>query len=377
MPFKPAPPIRTILRGPQGPVTCLAVSASTIYAGSWDNEVHSWSLADHKPFKRFRGGHNDFVKAVAYHAFLLPSNEKSEPTYTQMLLSGGADGYVVVWNAESAEKLHVLRGHSRGVLDIALQPPLPLQGSGSIDSTTVVVWSAGSDRTIRRWQVGPGKAEALPFVVQQSNDQGAVQSQTEEELVVHDTSVNRLGFTWTESTADDSGALPSQTLRLLTASSDKTAKVFDFTSSDPLHPPILTASFVHPDFVRDVCEMPETGLIATACRDETIRLWRIDDPEEAEEQYDGHFEEVTALCLCEVAGKSVLVSSSIDATVRPWSRYMTTDDLGREGEEGDTKIALAAAADNEHANDANQKVAAVQLTEDEERELAELMDDDD
>ncbi|KAL8829355.1 MAG: hypothetical protein Q9191_002064, partial [Dirinaria sp. TL-2023a] len=85
-----------------------------IFAGSWDKSIHSWSLSTRAPGKRLVGGHTDFVKCICACRF---RNGKS------LLLSGGADANIVVWDPVAGEKLQILRtGHSRGILDLAIDP---------------------------------------------------------------------------------------------------------------------------------------------------------------------------------------------------------------------------------------------------------------
>lgn len=80
------------------------------------------------------------------------------------------------------------------------------------------------------------------------------QSDTQQVLLVHDTSVYKLLF-------DADGDL-------WTASADKTAKCL---VRDDAWKPNLTLK--HPDFVRDVVVHEQGGWVITACRDEEVRVW--------------------------------------------------------------------------------------------------------
>lgn len=82
--------------------------------------------------------------------------------------------------------------------------------------------------------------------------------------------------------------------------------------------------------------------------------------------FSGHFEEVTGLLLV----GSTVVSVSIDATIRQWS--LKLDDLQAAIAEAEEEKAGTKKGVEEEVEPANK---ASLLTEDEERELAGLMDD--
>lgn len=77
--------------------------------------------------------------------------------------------------------------------------------------------------------------------------------------------------------------------------------------------------------------------------------------------FSGHYEEVTGLVLL----GSTVVSVSIDATIRQWS--LKPDEL---------EIAVAKAKKNNEEDEEEQQNPGTMLTEEEERELAELMAED-
>lgn len=105
----------------------------------------------------------------------------------------------------------------------------------------------------------------------------------------------------------------------------------------------------------------------TAGRDEDVKVW---DGASGKLQhvYEGHFEEVTGLL---VLGRGV-VSVGIDATVRQWD--LSSDGLGRavrEAEEGRGGVEKEMEMEREEV----MKPEVGGLTEEEERELEDLMGD--
>nr|KMM67948.1 hypothetical protein CPAG_04281 [Coccidioides posadasii RMSCC 3488] len=296
-----------VYRGPTAPLTSLSFSpdGKTVFSGCWDKSIWSWDVKTRKPGRRYLG-HTDFVKTVLY----------PRVSGFNILISGGADAEVIIWDVSKGTRLHVLKDHSRGVQDLILDP-VATEASG-----VITVFSAGSDRTI------------LPFSIPSSPGSLAVS----EPILEHETSVYRLFF-------DEDGDL-------WTASADKTVKCLTRESgwkSDLI--------LEHPDFVRYVVVHEAGGWVITACRDEDVRIWNRATGE-LHHTYHGHFEEVTGLLLL----GSKVVSVSIDGTIRQWS--LRPEDLHQAKLE-----ARGVPKDEETAQGGGM------LTEEEERELDELLNE--
>lgn len=305
-----------VYRGPLAPVTSLAVCDDSLVAGCWDKHVWSWSASTGRATRRYEG-HADFVKAVLC----------ARVGATKLLLSAGADATIIVWDLISGARLHQLTGHARGVQALALDPFSDLAADGG-----VTVFSAGSEREIRRWRVSAAvAAEFAP----------ATTTTTTTLATAHETSVYAFHF-------DADGDL-------WTASADKTAKCLARERGWA-----TDTELVHPDFVRDVVVSEAAGVVVTACSDEEVRVW---DKAEGvlRHVWRGHYEEVTGLVVLE--GGREVVSVSLDGTVRRWGLSGAAIERAKEEEQ--------------RARDGVEKesVEKEMLTEDEERELQELMDD--
>ncbi|KAL2828402.1 WD40-repeat-containing domain protein [Aspergillus cavernicola] len=298
-----------LFKGPTAPVTsiCFSSDGQLLFAGCWDKTVWSWDVASKQPKIRYEG-HTDFVRSV------VSTRLKGQ----DLLISGGADAQILVFDIVSGKRMHVLKGHAKGIQDLAIDP-----ATLDLDSSERVVFSSGSDREIRHFDISNGSQDLTGT----------------EALLAHDTNVNKLNF-------DQDGDL-------WTASADKATKCL---VRDDGWKPNLTLR--HPDFVRDVVIDEQGGWIITACRDEDIRIWNRSTGQ-LHHTFSGHYEEVTGLVLLGLT----LVSVSIDATVRQWS--LKPDDLR-------DAVAEAAKPPTEEPS-ANPESA---LTEEEERELAELMEED-
>lgn len=240
----------------------------------------------------------------------------------EILVSASADASIIVWDVATEEKLHILKGHTRGILALALDT-----ADYHVNKDSVTVFSAGSDREIRRWNIALSAAsEVQPSPV-----------------IAHETSIDAIHF-------DSDGDL-------WTASADKTAKCLSRGREWE-----EDSKFVHPDFVRDVVVDDEGGWVVTACRDEGIRVWDKGSGM-LHHTFSGHYEEVTGLLL--LPGQR-LVSVSIDATVRQWSLKM--QELAKAVKEAEDER-LDAVKEKDSENNEGM------MTVEEEAELAELLED--
>ncbi|KAH9874846.1 hypothetical protein J1614_004333 [Plenodomus biglobosus] len=301
--------------GPVAPLTSIAVSptSETLFAGCWDKSVWSWSISSRQPAIRYQG-HGDFVKAVA----------ASTVGGKDILASASQDATIIVWDVATGNKLHILKGHTRGILALAVDPADQDPGKDS-----VTLFSAGSDREIRRWTIGLTSASE----VQPSP------------LIAHETSIDAIHF-------DSDGDL-------WTASADKTAKCLSRGREWE-----EDSAFDHPDFTRDVAIDEDGGWVVTACRDENVRVWDRASGK-LHHTFTGHFEEVTGLVL--TSGQRV-VSVSIDGTVRQWS--LRTPDLAKAIQEAEEER-----LGKEKEKEPEKKEGM--MTAEEEAELAELLEESD
>ncbi|KAL3467642.1 WD40-repeat-containing domain protein [Aspergillus heterothallicus] len=298
-----------IFKGPTAPVTslCFSPNGHLLFAGSWDKSVWSWDVKTTQTKLRYEG-HTDFVRAVA----------STRLNGQDLLISGGADAQILVFDITNGQRLHVLKGHAKGIQDLSVDPV-----TIDTDSSERVIFSAGSDREIRQFDISKGSQDLTGT----------------EALLAHDTNIYKLFF-------DQDGDL-------WTASADKTAKCL--VREDGWK---ANLALTHPDYVRDVVVDERGGWVVTACRDEEIRVWNRSTGQ-LNHTFSGHYEEVTGLALLD----SKLVSVSIDATIRQWS--LKPEDLANAVEQ-----ATKPPPEEQMAN------AGSMLTEEEERELAELLEED-
>lgn len=311
------------------PVTCLTsyggrqsaasdAITQSVFAGAWDKNITRFTLSqdatsgalgiNQVSFK----AHNDFVKCL----LVAPTPDKQT-----VLLSGGADGDVNIWTFEG-KRLAVLKPQSRGIECLALDPLSSPEAPRVFFST--------SQREIYSFELPPVNAtSAAPLKIS-------------EPIIQHETSVYKLEF-------DSDGDL-------WTASADKTAKRLVRENKF-----VADTTLAHPDFVRDIVIFEPSSLAITACRDEEVRVWN-SGTSQLLHLFTGHFEEVTGLAMT----GSLLISVSIDATLRKWS--LAPSDL---------KKAITESKDSKLLDQVPEPVSDFGgLTEEEEAQLRALMEEE-
>jgi len=231
--------ISEVYSGPTAPLTSLAINlnAKILFAGCWDKTIWSWSTQSKPTRTQQRGrrynGHNDFVKAVLC----------IQVKQMDVLISGSADACVIIWNVETGERLHTLRGgHTRGILHLAVDPttyPVQSPSKDEEGKTSIVIFSASSDREIRRWHLSTDLASASEI-------------DTDKPIVKHETSVFNLCF----DNNDD----------LWTGSADGRVKCLSRERNWE-----ADTILVHGDYVDSV--VVNDRWTVTAGRDEDIKVW--------------------------------------------------------------------------------------------------------
>jgi WD40 repeat protein len=182
-------------------------------------------------------GHADFVKSLLY----IPTSNG-----VGLLLSGSSDKNIIIWNPVTGTRICTLRGHTRAVGTLALDPVLSSEEEA-------VVFAGGSEREIRRWRI--------PL----SNPAGA--KEDEQTILEHDTSVHKIRFS-----GEDADCWSS--------SADGTARRMDVRA--PVKAGMEDKEgwrtemiLKHPDFVNDVVVAGRGKWVVTACRDEEVRVWEV------------------------------------------------------------------------------------------------------
>lgn len=319
-------------------MTCLAIGGKdggVVFAGSWDKSVWSWDIATRQPLKRY-DGHSDFVKSVV----------TGRLGGRDILVSGGADKKILVWDVATGRRLYTLKDPHTTMMSLqslAVDPALST-------ADELVVVSASSDPYVRRWRLRVDGGELMP---EEPLEPGVERVAIEE----HETSVYKVLF---DAAGDD--------VDLWTASADGTAKCLararKFAADD---------TFEHGDFVKGLAVTE--AYVLTGGFSQDIKVWDRTTGGLLH-TLSAHFDEITDFAVVRgtaASGGDVLCSVSIDCTIRTWPLDKTALDATVE----EMRKAAEPAGDDDKDEDKKKEDAGPGLmTAEEEAELAALMDDD-
>ncbi|KAJ1864250.1 hypothetical protein LPJ78_003479 [Coemansia sp. RSA 989] len=318
-----------------GPVTAVALlnrdynGSQIALSASWDKSIRMWPVDNPQHTLAVFSGHADFVKCLAVHPTL------------PLVYSGSADKSIMYWKLPESSELM-----ANCDTPPTINPVKTIKGqhTGQIYALCIdpvsadVLYSTGSDASIRAWNAQTGAAIHSDDMEQWFIPRG------EHKTNVFDCKV-------TENT-------------LWTASADKTAIGWDVETR--------AADLVleHDASVNAVLPIPQAGIVATGVHGGVIYIWKVNSgsPEIIREIH-AHTDDVTCL---RAAGRK-FYSSALDGTLRTWDIKDIVDFTG--GMEYIPAELEALKQSSAKPKDNLAKASNSALTEEEERELAELMSD--
>lgn len=328
-----------VLRGHQRSVRSVAADPRGVWAASGDEAgvIRIWDL-EQKRERRVVAGHRHWVTGLG----ILPK--------AGQILSGSADTTIKVWDAVTGQALRTLRGHTRAVTCLAVDPQENWFASGGEDGT-VRIWQAESELA----GVKESFEHEAPITALTVLPTGEIASASEDETV---RLWNREGGhqTTLRGHVAPVTCLLGGRAWLLSGSADRTLRAWRLDGSrkvqtlgQPLTSPPVSGGAVtslawadsdrvlsagedgivrlwDPDSGRQIEQYEPAGgtLGALVALDEwvvgggsarEVMVWRKSDGRVAR-KLAGHESSVTCLA---PAGLDLIVSGSLDATLRTWS----------------------------------------------------------
>ncbi|KAI9137687.1 WD40-repeat-containing domain protein [Paraphysoderma sedebokerense] len=235
-------------------------------SGSWDKTVKVWDAKSKATLRTF-SPHPDYVKSL----LIVP--------HRGVFITGCHDAAIRIFSIKTGNLLAQVKSHTRAVDGLELE----INGEW--------LWSCSSDGIIRRWKL-----------FWEASEEGTYNVTCEESNVLrgHDTSVCCLSISG--GYGDD-----ESDVEVWSGSADKSVRRWDLKSLKP------DTMLNHPDFVKSLVLIHENSYVVTGCRDGIIRVWNT-ATEELTKEVEGHFDEVSCLCLID----DTVYSASLDGTIRRW-----------------------------------------------------------
>ncbi|KDQ60628.1 hypothetical protein JAAARDRAFT_31591 [Jaapia argillacea MUCL 33604] len=328
---------RRIFRGHGGPVTCLAFceDQKILITGSWDKAINLWD-SQTKDLISSTPAHSDFVKTL----LVVPS--------LKLLISGSSDKSVRFWDLSKPRDGKPLAG--LGSISSHTRPVEALEAHPT-SSTSAILFTGDTMGIIKVWEL-----------TLEGGPSPRWRSTLKTELTHHRTRINEMAY--------GNG-------QLWTASADDTIQIIEYpppaTATKPL-PPITHPTAVRCFLALSLTELAEPYLITGA--GDVIRVYDVSSPDEPDllNEMDAHWHDVTALRLWvrkttgddgKARVEPWIVSASLDGTLRKWRLSEMLTPQAKTPAEKPKPVTPPPA-----------KSGGFAMTEEEERELAELMDED-
>eukprot|EP00667_Euglena_gracilis_P011696 EG_transcript_11974 len=332
----PTTPAKFTLEGHRASVTCVVLHPKypLVVSGSEDTTLRVWDYETGE-YERALRGHLGMVNAVSFD----PSGQR--------LASAAADMTVKLWDFASGHCVRTLQGHDHNVSDVAFLPSGDALLSCSRDAT-IRLWDAHSgalrrtfaghqewvrtiaasadgsliasgsdDQTVRVWEQATGKQ--LQLFTEPAHVVECVQFSTAAAdrvvLGAANATTRPVSPVANGGSLDGGGGGPASAPKprfAIAAARDKVVRMWDILSG------ALTLSLTgHDDWVRCVQVHPSGKFLLSCGDDRSIRVWDIATGRCKKTYPDAHSHFVNRIA-AHPAGQPVLVSCSVDKTVRVW-----------------------------------------------------------
>jgi WD40 repeat protein len=188
--------------------------------GSYTGKVRLWDLKTDRLIQTIEGVHSGIIWAIAFHP------------QSPLLVTGGIDNYVQLWNFQTQESRKLL-GHAGRIESVAVSADGGLVASGSADGTAKV-WCVDTGECLMTFSGHLDRVYGVAFVPDVNSEGGAI---------------------------------------LATCSGDSTIKLWDVATGN-----CMMTLTEHTDLVSSIaiCPNPATPyLLASGSYDETMKIWDV------------------------------------------------------------------------------------------------------
>lgn len=234
-----------------------------------------------------------------------PVNSSRFNSDATLVLTAGRDGTARLWNTETGEANGVTLQHDSEIREAAFSP----------DGTHIATISA--DNTARIWlaadgsPVTEGLPHAHPWHVEFSPNGELILVGEHLSARVWNSRTGELLHRFTHEGHVRWATFSPDGQRVLTCSDDRTARVWDVETGEPVSPVLQ-----HGDFVEGGAFSPDGQHVVTACRDHTGQVWDIPAGTKTSGPLQ-HFGGVNNVCF--LPDGQTVVTAARDGTARMWS----------------------------------------------------------
>ena len=284
------------LTGHSDSVHSVAVSPDGKYlaSGSDDKTVIIWDANSGEKLKTLEG-HYDYVSSVCWS----PDGK--------YLASGAGDYTVIIWDAKNVKKLKTLEGHSDGVISVCWSPDGKYLVSGSYDET-VIIWDASSGEKFKTLE---GHSDSVISVCWSPDGKYLASGSWDKTVIIWDVNSGaKIKTLKGHSKWVNSVCWSPDGKYLASGSYDETVIIWDANSGQR-----LKTLEGHSLFVNSVSWSPDGKYLASGSLDTTVVIWDAKSGQKLQ-TLEGHSADVNSVCWSP-DGK-YLASGSWDNTVKIW-----------------------------------------------------------
>jgi ribosomal RNA-processing protein 9 len=260
---------RLWLKGLKSPITCVAVTNDAVFAGCKQGTIMQWCAKTGRRLHAHRGGLHAPVQGGGHAGAVLCLAVSNDG---KLLVSGGADCLVRLWDVEARQLLDTFSGHREPVTGVAFR-----RNSHQFFSTSV-------DRTVRVWD-GDERLYMDTLFGHQAAVQALAAFSKERCVTVGSDRTLRVWKILQESQLVFRGHKASiDCLAMLdeawfvTGSQDGAVALWSATRKRPhaVVPSAHKTPLGNGGWVSACAALPLTDLVATGACDGSVRLWRAD-----------------------------------------------------------------------------------------------------
>jgi WD40 repeat protein len=288
----------TVLSGHTGPVSSVAFNADgrLLVSGGADQIVKVWDLQSRQEEHSFRG-HKNWISSVAFSgngAYVVSASVDKTVKLWELVGREGTPGY----------------GHTREILAVAVSPDGQLMASGS------------ADRAIRLWEMATGKEL---FTLTGHMDQVTALAFTPDSKTLVSASDDRQLKIWNTETGKEIRTIrdksPTNSVPVLTVSPDgKQILVWVFSTVLETYDLATGAQVIswsgHDRTLTALAFSADGELAAMGVEDGTVRIWQVAKRERQGSDFPAHQEKIIDLVF--TPDKTKLITGDATGQVKIW-----------------------------------------------------------